>query len=112
MATTKIGALGADTITGGTGADTLSGGMGNDIYIVNSLLNVIVEPAPVSSTTSTTSIYYPVTYPSSSAVYSARAAYGGIDTIQTSVLDRLNTIRLKKRLTSKIWITRALWRPS
>ncbi len=92
MATTKTGALGADTITGGTGADTLAGGLGNDIYIVNSLLNVIVEPAPVSSAPS---ISYPGMYPSSSN-YAYSAAYGGVDTIQTSVLDKLKTYSLEK----------------
>jgi Ca2+-binding RTX toxin-like protein len=68
MATTKKGALGADTISGGTGADTLTGSYyGNNTYIVNSLLNVIVEPST-----------------------------GSVDTIQTSVLDRLNTYTLEK----------------
>ena len=74
MATTITGALGADTITGLAGADTLTGGMGNDLYIVKSLLNVIVEPV--------NSIYSP--------------SYGGIDTIQTSVLDALKTYSLEK----------------
>lgn len=76
MATTITGALGADTITGIAGADTLTGGLGNDTYIVNSLLNVIVEPTQA--------------YPSGSTAY-----YGGIDTIKTSVLNSLKTYSLE-----------------
>lgn len=75
MATTITGALG-DTITGIAGADTLTGGTGDDTYIVNSLLNVIVEP---------TQAYYGV----------LSASYGGIDTIQTSVLNPLKTYSLE-----------------
>lgn len=85
MATTITGALGADTITGLAGADTLTGGIGNNLYIVNSLLNVIVEPVnPVY-------INYPLPYSTSSM-----ASYGGIDTIQTNVLDSLKTYSLEK----------------
>jgi Ca2+-binding RTX toxin-like protein len=43
MATRRTGTTGADTITAVDAADTLAGGAGNDIYIVNSLLNVIEE---------------------------------------------------------------------
>jgi Ca2+-binding RTX toxin-like protein len=85
MATTIKGALGADTITGINGADILMGGVGNNIYIVKSLLNVIVEP-----TSGSIGSYQP--YYSGNAF----AASGGIDTIQTNVLDSLKTYSLEK----------------
>lgn len=81
MATTITGALGADTITGIVGADTLEGGLGNDLYVVRSLLNVIIEPAQPTG-----------------GVNYASASYGGVDTIQTSVLDSLKTYSLEKSL--------------
>jgi Ca2+-binding RTX toxin-like protein len=79
MATRRTGTTGADTIAAVDAADTLAGGAGNDIYIVNSLLNVIeefpsyFEPGPGGG-------YLP----------------GGVDTVRTAVLDRLNTFSLGK----------------
>jgi Ca2+-binding RTX toxin-like protein len=55
---TFSGATGPDTLAGSAGADTLIGLAGNDTYLVNALGDVIVE-----------------------------AAGGGVDTIETSVLD-------------------------
>jgi Ca2+-binding RTX toxin-like protein len=83
MATTLSGALGADTITGAFSADNLVGGMGNNTYIVNSLLNIIVEP-----------VYSTPVYPTPST-----ATYGGIDTIQTNILDALKTFSLQRQAT-------------
>jgi len=76
MATRRTGTTGADTITAVDAADTLAGGAGNDLYIVNSLLNVIEE--------------FPTYYDMSGTLP------GGIDTVRTAVLDRLNTFSLSK----------------
>ncbi|WP_085318112.1 calcium-binding protein [Derxia lacustris] len=43
--TTYTGSNGNDTLGGSSGADTLAGGLGNDIYLVNSLRDSIVEAA-------------------------------------------------------------------
>jgi len=77
MATRRTGTTGADTITAVDAADTLAGGAGNDLYIVNSLLNVI-EEFP--------SHYDPM----------LGALPGGVDTVRTAVLDRLKTFSLGK----------------
>ncbi|WP_137181700.1 right-handed parallel beta-helix repeat-containing protein [Roseomonas sp. AR75] len=37
------GGDGADTLNGGSGADTLTGGLGDDTYVVDSLLDLVVE---------------------------------------------------------------------
>jgi serralysin len=77
MATRRTGTTGADTITAVDAADTLAGGAGNDLYIVNSLLNVIEE--------------FPSYYDPALGNLP-----GGIDTVRTAVLDRLNTFSLGK----------------
>jgi len=77
MATRRTGGTGADTITAVDAADTLAGGAGNDLYIVNSLLNVIEE------------------FPSYFDPALGNLP-GGIDTVRTAVLDRLNTFSLGK----------------
>jgi Ca2+-binding RTX toxin-like protein len=43
LANTLTGGEGADTLDGGAGADTLIGGVGDDTYVVDNLLDVIVE---------------------------------------------------------------------
>ncbi|MEF8747638.1 MAG: calcium-binding protein [Candidatus Accumulibacter propinquus] len=77
MATRRTGTTGADTIAAVDAADTLAGGAGNDIYIVNSLLNVIEE--------------LPGHYDPFLGYIS-----DGVDTVRTAVLDRLNTFSLGK----------------
>lgn len=42
---TVIGGVGKDTIDGGAGADNMEGGKGDDIYVVNSVNDVILEHA-------------------------------------------------------------------
>jgi Ca2+-binding RTX toxin-like protein len=79
MATRRTGTTGADTITAVDAADTLAGGAGNDIYIVNSLLNVI-EELPYYFEPGAGGVTLP----------------GGNDTVRTAVLDRLNTFSLGK----------------
>jgi Ca2+-binding RTX toxin-like protein len=44
-ADTLDGGAGADTLDGGAGADTMAGGMGDDIYVVDSLSDQVVENA-------------------------------------------------------------------
>jgi trimeric autotransporter adhesin len=43
------GGLGNDTLDGAAGADTMNGGAGNDIYVVDSLLDTIVELSGVDT---------------------------------------------------------------
>src|SRR5262245_6762883 len=59
---TLNGLAGNDTLNGGAGADSMVGGVGNDLYIVDNLGDIAVE-----------------------------AFNSGIDTVQTSVLDALQT---------------------
>jgi Ca2+-binding RTX toxin-like protein len=59
------GLAGNDTLNGGAGADTMNGGAGNDLFVVDNLLDVVVE-----------------------------GLTGGTDTIRTSVLDSLGTYSL------------------
>ena len=59
------GGVGNDSLIGGAGADTMNGGAGNDVFIVDNLLDRIVE-----------------------------AFNDGTDTIRTSVLDSLATYSL------------------
>ena len=40
---TIFGGAGNDTLDGGTGADSLAGGLGNDIYVVDSFADIIIE---------------------------------------------------------------------
>ncbi len=40
---TLYGGLGSDTLNGGTGGDNLNGGPGNDVYIVDSVFDVVNE---------------------------------------------------------------------
>lgn len=42
-ANTLNGGFGNDTLNGGTGADTMNGGSGNDRYLVDNVLDVVVE---------------------------------------------------------------------
>lgn len=51
QADTLVGSSGNDTLDGGLGADTMTGGDGNDIYVVNNVLDRVVE-----SNTSTSQI--------------------------------------------------------
>ncbi len=51
------GGVGNDTLHGGAGADTLSGNAGNNLYVVDSLLDVIVDD-PASIDTVASSIDY------------------------------------------------------
>jgi Ca2+-binding RTX toxin-like protein len=64
---------GNDTLNGGAGADTMDGGSGNDTFIVDNLLDTILE-SPIA----------------------ADGLAGGIDTIKTSVLDPLGTYSLER----------------
>nr|WP_245846264.1 MULTISPECIES: putative Ig domain-containing protein [Pseudomonas] len=43
QADTLVGSSGNDTLDGGLGADTMTGGDGNDIYVVNNVLDRVVE---------------------------------------------------------------------
>jgi Ca2+-binding RTX toxin-like protein len=43
-----LGSLGAETLDGGTGADTMSGGNGNDVYVVDSNQDLIIERSGTS----------------------------------------------------------------
>jgi serralysin len=42
---TLVGNAGNDTLNGGTGADTMAGGLGNDTYVVDNVLDVVIENA-------------------------------------------------------------------
>ncbi|ABL66316.1 M10 family metallopeptidase C-terminal domain-containing protein [Chlorobium phaeobacteroides] len=42
---TLFGAEGDDTLEGGTGADSMAGGMGNDLFIADTILDVVMEQA-------------------------------------------------------------------
>ena len=42
---TLVGGVGNDVLDGGTGADTLLGGKDNDVYIVDNVLDIVVENA-------------------------------------------------------------------
>ena len=42
---TITGGVGNDTLNGGLGADSLIGGTGNDVYIVDDVLDVVLEGA-------------------------------------------------------------------
>jgi Ca2+-binding RTX toxin-like protein len=43
-----LGSLGAETLDGGTGADTMSGGNGNDVYIVDTVQDRVIETGGAS----------------------------------------------------------------
>lgn len=43
QADTLVGSSGNDTLDGGLGADTMTGGDGNDIYVINNVLDRVVE---------------------------------------------------------------------
>jgi Ca2+-binding RTX toxin-like protein len=68
------GGTAADLLDGGTGNDTMTGLAGNDIYVVDSAADVVVEaagPAVVSGVNQTAA---------------QRAAFNGIDTVESSAL--------------------------
>jgi trimeric autotransporter adhesin len=49
VANTLIGGAGNDTLNGGAGGDAMDGGAGNDIYVVDSLLDTIVDASGIDT---------------------------------------------------------------
>ena len=52
------GGAGADTLNGGAGIDTLNGGTGNDIYVVDSTTDIILEGAGAGTDTVQSSVTF------------------------------------------------------
>ncbi|MFM6578809.1 MAG: pre-peptidase C-terminal domain-containing protein, partial [Dolichospermum sp.] len=57
---TLNGGAGNDTLKGGAGIDTLMGGLGNDIYIVDSITDIITENASAGTDTIQSSVTYTI----------------------------------------------------
>jgi Ca2+-binding RTX toxin-like protein len=56
LANVILGNSGNNTISGGLGADTLDGGLGDDVYILNDLIDVIIDAGGVDTIRTSVSI--------------------------------------------------------
>jgi Ca2+-binding RTX toxin-like protein len=85
-----IGGFGNDTLIGGGGADTLIGGAGDDTFIVNDLLDVIVEVPFLPDTRISTSVTGAVSNGySSNAAFSMDGKYVVFESNATNLMSGL-----------------------
>lgn len=84
---TLVGNGGDDTLDGGAGADTLIGGIGNDLYLVDTLADVIVENAGEGTDTVQTALStYALSNEVENLTYVGAAAFAGTGNVLANVI--------------------------